>query len=433
MWSILQPATLRRLLSGRFGRDVLWNLASLVVLAIGGVVMNMLLVALRGEVALGVFNQMFALYLVISQLGVGGLQHSTLKHVSYAQDNLTLVGDITLAALLIITLISLPLLILVWFVAPTFGTLLQSPDVGVGLRFAIPGLFFFALNKALINVLNGLRNMRAYAVFQAMRYVLLPIFLIGIIWLDYGNAVLGFALTLTEIILFIALMVYIYMYPQLIPLRRVENLRARLSEHLSYGIRGFLSGVLNQTNSRIDVLMLGYFTGDATVGIYSFAATVAQGFSLLPVAVRNNLSPLIGKHFNENDLVAIELLAHRIKRWVMLFMVVVGVFAIAGYPILLMMINGDSLITSWGVFTILVVALVIGSGYRAFFNLLLQGGRPGTHTWLIVISVTSNILLNIALIPVLGIYGAAIATGIVQILDAAMLAYLTHRIWNIQL
>src|SRR5690606_33737439 len=57
--------------------------------------------------------------------------------------------------------------------APSIGRLLDSEDVATGMRWAAPGLFCFALNKVLLGVVNGLRRMRAFAVYSSLRYLLI--------------------------------------------------------------------------------------------------------------------------------------------------------------------------------------------------------------------------------------------------------------------
>ena len=57
-----------------------------------------------------------------------------------------------------------------WWLAPVASEVLQSPDVAQGMRFAAPGLFFFALSKVGLGALNGLRRMRAFAVLSAGRF-----------------------------------------------------------------------------------------------------------------------------------------------------------------------------------------------------------------------------------------------------------------------
>ena len=54
-----------------FKLDLLFNYASLAILATSGLVANLVVARLMGEAALGVFNQSFAIYIACSQLAVG--------------------------------------------------------------------------------------------------------------------------------------------------------------------------------------------------------------------------------------------------------------------------------------------------------------------------------------------------------------------------
>ena len=47
--------------------------------------------------------------------------------------------------------------------------------------------------------------------------------------------------------------------------------------------------------------MLGYFMSDTIVGIYSFASTFAEGFAQLSTVIRQNVDPIVGKCFAEDN------------------------------------------------------------------------------------------------------------------------------------
>ena len=70
----------------RFRRDVIWNLASLAFLAVAGVGINLLIAATGGPDALGVFQQVFAVFVIASQLAVFGVHVSVLRSVSVGVD-----------------------------------------------------------------------------------------------------------------------------------------------------------------------------------------------------------------------------------------------------------------------------------------------------------------------------------------------------------
>ena len=69
--------------------------------------------------------------------------------------------------------------------------------------------------------------------------------------------------------------------------------------HLVYGTKSAVSGMLLELNSRVDVLMIGYFLDDARVGIYSFASTLAEGVFQLLVVLQNNYNPLIARSLTQ--------------------------------------------------------------------------------------------------------------------------------------
>jgi len=418
----------------RFNRDVLWNTVSLAILGISGIIINLVIMAFRGPQALGIFNQVFAFYIIVSQIAVGGIQFSVLKHCSYEQNNLPECAVIASSALMLVAFVDIVICVILFSLRNVVGRILESPAVALGLTFAIPGLAFFALNKVLLMVLNGLRNMRALAVFQALRYTLILVGVVIIMLLGYPGSYLPLSLTIAELILFAALMLYINIILFRIRFSLAPAMRSWFSRHISFGGRGFLSGVLIEMNTRVDVLMLGYFMSDTIVGIYSFASTFAEGFAQLSTVLRQNVDPIVGKCFAEENREKIREIAKKVKRTFYPIMAIIGCALVVAFPILIWLIasNGEYW-QSWGVFAILVCGVVLASGYRPFIGMLMQGGRPGTYTMLIAGSVIGNVILNACLIPVLGIYGAAVATASIYVLEVVALVVIVRYLFEIRL
>src|SRR5215471_13262676 len=72
--------------TSKFSNDVLWNVGSLALLGASGVMINSIIGHYQSPESLGVFNQAFAFYIVLSQLAVGGMQFSIVKHLSHTDD-----------------------------------------------------------------------------------------------------------------------------------------------------------------------------------------------------------------------------------------------------------------------------------------------------------------------------------------------------------
>ena len=415
----------------KFNRDVLWNIGSLGILGAGGLCINFIIIACRGPEALGVFNQVFAFYIIISQVAVGGLQFSALKHCSHAQDNPDECARIAASALMLVAGAACPICIVLFACRHLIGSMLESPPVAFGLTLAIPGMFLFSLNKVLLMVLNGLRHMRAFAVFQSLRFVLILSGVGILIFCSYPAGFLPLSLSAAELLLFVLLLLYINIRLFILRISAAPETAAWFRRHLSFGFRGFLSGVLIEMNTRIDVLMLGYFMSDAMVGIYSFASTFAEGFAQLTTVIRQNVDPIVGKCFADGNREKIRDIARKVRTTFFPIMLILGGALTALFPLLLIITGTPA--GSWGVFAILTGGIVIASGYNPFIALIMQGGRPGTFTLLIAGTVMSNIVLNYCLIPVLGIYGAASATAFVYVLEACMVILLAKRLFGIRL
>jgi O-antigen/teichoic acid export membrane protein len=268
----LNPEIFRKIktsMTSRLGQGFSWNMLSLVILAANGFLMNALIVATRGEEALGVFNQVYAIYLIFSQVVVFGLHHSVLRLVSMNEKDRDYCSEITISALILIALISIPATILSMLLIKPISGFLDSPDVIAGLFYTLPSLFFFSINKVLINVLNGLDEMKTFSFFRSLRYILLPVIILIIIVLKLDSRYISLSLSICEFILSIWLFVFIF--PKVLPFTRQTHFKELSKEHLSFGYRGFLSGLLIGINTKIDVLMIGSFMTDTHV-----ASTVSR-------------------------------------------------------------------------------------------------------------------------------------------------------------
>lgn len=419
-------------LKHRFNAEVLWNLASVGILGVSGILMNGVIARWRGAEALGVFNQVFAIYIMLSQIAVGGVHLSVLKCLSYHQDDRKKCSDIASAGLLLGLGLSSIVAIIAYFLAGWFGELLGSPGVEKGVVLAAPGLVFFSLNKILLNSLNGLRYMRAFAVLQALRFIFILLSVVVILAGGWPTYALAFALTSSELALFFISVIYIQ--TRAVQFKLPSPTSPWIAEHFSFGMRGFLAGLLSEMNTRVDVLMLGYFTNDAAVGVYSFAAILAEGFCQIPLVVRRNLDPIFGRAFSENERSRIHEAAQKVKRIMYALMTAITLVAVGGFPILLKLLGSESgLGPSWAVFAILMAGILINSGYRPFLGIFLQGGRPGAYTLIIFTAVAGNILLNLVLIPHMGIYGSCTATSIMFVVEAALIVIFARKLFGVAL
>jgi O-antigen/teichoic acid export membrane protein len=409
----------------KFGRDVLWNLVSFAIMGVSGILLNILIGRFYGAAAMGIFNQVFALYILASQLGAFGIHYSTLRYVSEYAETREECDRIISAALFLTLLCTSAVTLVAFLLAGWLGWAFDSEGLVVGWYAVLPGLWCFALNKVLLAILNGLRHMRAFALAQAGRYVLMIVALMACVGAEFPAERLAIVISVGEVTIFVGLLLYLF---RLWRPRLPGDWRGWLRQHAFFGAKSFLGGTMVELNTRVDVLMLGLFMSDAFVGLYSMASMLAEGFAQLSVVLRNNVNPLITKHMKEETREELQALVRRIWKNFTLVSVTIGLIAVAGYPIFVDYFLADATFhASFPVFAILVAGIALASGYLPFNMFLLQADKPGLHTGFMLAVVCSNIVLNAALIPLWGIQGAALATAAAYVLSVLYLKWIVRR------
>lgn len=413
----------------KFNIDVAWNMGSFAVMGLSGIAFNVLVGLFYDAEALGIFNQVFAVYIFFSQFATGGIHLSTLKYIAQHSDDHRTCNDIIVAAILVVFAVSLAFTFLFVFSRELIGGLLKSEGVANGILYAAPGLFLFALNKVLLAILNGFRRMRSYAVIQALRYTNILCTLAVMIMFSVSKDKIAGVFSVAELIVFVILIPGLKKH---FKIARTSHMIAWLPKHLSFGAKSFMSGVLIELNTRVDVLMIGYFLSDKVVGIYSFAAIMAEGFYQLLVVLRTNYNPVLVRIIAEKRLKELKVLVKKGKILTFALMGVVGVVSVLLYPYVIQVItNKAAFEASWSVFAILMCGIVISSGYVPFNQILLQSGRPGAHTMMIATVLLANGVLNYLLIPVWQANGAALATGVSFIISSVLVIVTTKKTLSI--
>lgn len=162
---------LNEISNSKLQTDIIFNLISIFIMGISAILINIVIGAFYGAGALGIFNQIYAIYIFASQLAALGLPPAVLKYVAEYSENQHEVSAIVFTGLLMAALLGFTVCILIVFCHSIIGSLLESPGVSSGLLWAVPGLFFFTLNKVMLASVNGLEKMRLYAVLQSGRYI----------------------------------------------------------------------------------------------------------------------------------------------------------------------------------------------------------------------------------------------------------------------
>jgi O-antigen/teichoic acid export membrane protein len=205
-----------------------------------------------------------------------------------------------------------------------------------------------------------------------------------------------------------------------------------LKELAAYGFKAFPGGAFLEINSRVDIIILGIFQTDQVVGIYSLAALLVEGISLVTVALLVNINPIITATYFRNDRREFKAIITDTIKYSYIMMIILAVLSCAMYPFFIMIFMSPFM-DSWPLFCILMAGLTASAGYFPLRILFSQTGHPGLQTLFFSLVLVSNITLNLALIPALGMYGAALATGIAYLLTSIYLKLIARYAMLLQI
>lgn len=387
---------------------LIWNYGSIVILSLSGFLFNILIMIFYDASVLGVFNQAYAWYIVLSQIAVFGIQASVTKYAAEFVREKDKIKTVLASALAGITITSAAAMVLSEIAAGFFFS--DRPELLYSVRIVILALGFFSANKVVLGCLNGISHMKAYAVFQSLRYICIAASIWVLAVLGVQGKFLTFCFLIAEGVVLLSSILYLMGKNLLKPVFDQHM----LLRHLKFGFRIIPSNLVLELNTKVDVLCLGFLLkDDSVIGIYSFAVLFAEGFYQIYVVIRRSINPMITEKFMEFKLkefiVDINI---KLKKYLLIFSSLAGFGLLAGYLILCMLMQKKEYIEGIVPLMVIVFSIMLNSRFIIFGNLFAQIGKPACESAINVIVVGINIIGNLLLISLWGTIGAAIATAI---------------------
>lgn len=427
----LIPRILRGLRHHKLTQDIAFTMGSFMVLAISGIVINIVVTALRDAAALGVFNLAYAVYIVVSQFAAWGLHYSVLRHAAYYQDEPEERARMLYTAGICTLSLGILAAVVVAASQPLFAAAFDSEVTGRAIFIAAVGLSLFPLNKVLLAYLNGLRRMKAFSILQGLRYVTVMVFVsvlaASTVPIEYSTLCFVVAESVT------AISAVIYIVNRRLATSAVFC-RDWVVRHFAFGSKGLMAGMFAEVNSRVDVLIIGFFLTDRATGIYSFAAMLVDGLYHVLAMIRINFNPMLVAAIRDREWEQATLLRKQSKSYVL-----PAVFGLS-----LVLISAFYVFTAWvmpdkgleeGLPSLLILLLSLNAVavFVPFDNLLMVTGHPGYQTVQQSVMVIGNAVAAILLLPVIGIEGAAVGTAMSYVCGISMLVYISNRLlgWNL--
>ncbi|MCD4703666.1 MAG: flippase [Methanosarcinaceae archaeon] len=172
--------------------------------------------------------------------------------------------------------------------------------------------------------------------------------------------------------------------------------------------------------SQSDTILIGYFMGNTDVGIYRVALQFTTIAAFATYALRTTLWPKVSHWWKNSEIDLIETSLSRALGYSLILAVPVFVGGVLLGDKLLYFFYGADFAQGYTTLTILLAVQIVNI-FQYFFTMYLDAlDMPKESFKVTAVSVVVNIALNILLIPLIGILGAAIATLATMLLNALL-------------
>ena len=194
-----------------------------------------------------------------------------------------------------------------------------------------------------------------------------------------------------------------------------------------FGVASWVSSGLHLLSLRVDVFLLALLAGTTAVGVYSVGVALAEFAWYIPNAIYGVLFPKVAAE-GEDARFLVAKLSRMI--WPAVLLASFGIAA-ASY-VLVPIVFGQAFSGAIGV----AFALVPGATFAAVSSVLASyfagTGRPVYAVVAPAANLAVNLVLNVFLIPSLGVLGAALASSASYGVGAAIMTYYFSRLTRVR-
>ena len=291
-------------------------------------------------------------------------------------------------------------------------------------RLLSPIIILTTLDVICIEFFRAFQQMKKYAGLSILQQIL------EIIFISYailsGYSLFGALLSLIVVRAFLLLFSFLIIYSQIGIGRPNLNLSV-LKPYLSFSLPLIPATISYLIVNLSDRYVIGYFLGVASVGIYSAAYNIGSivGIFMGPISI--NLFPAISNLYENNKMAELKThLEYSLKFYLMFAIPSLFGLAVLSKSLLATLTTSEFL-SAYLIVPIVALAVILFNCRSVFFDVLTLLKRTKVIGLIYGIAALLNLILNIILVPVIGILGAAISTLLTFLVFAVIVGILSFK------
>lgn len=406
-------------------KDVQWSFISLITSSFSHLLLRIVLGKELGPEGLGIYTLVFTIYMFGMHFAAFGIGAALTKYIAQYQEELPKIKEFVTCGILGSMVSGMIMGILLFLLSGIISIqFFHNPEMIDLLKITAFCIPFFAMQKAFLGTLNGLRRMRSYAVVDIIQNVsIMFVSLILVMVFDMGvkGAVIGFVVPTIVVGIFSLILAKDYFST------RLATMGTTFKEISWFGFYVVLANSVGMINIQIDGLMVGYFMSETDVGYYAVAVIFMGGITLFSQAVQRVTNPSIAGYYGKKDYVNIRSLIKETMFKMSLITIVIALFLAIFGKILIGIIFTKEFLPAYIPLLILLIGYSIYAPFNSVGSCLSSIGKVQIAFRLSFVCVILNTFLNIILIPGFGLIGAASATSISLVLKTLLNLYFIRK------
>jgi len=365
----------------------------------------------------GIFNLYYSFLLIFGSVGALGLRDGLNRYIGYytgkkEEEKIasTIKWGITFGAISGIIL-GVVLILTSGYLAPILS---EDPNFVFYLRIVGITTPFLVVFYVIISIFRGFERAKERIIFSSLgkqSLILIAVFVVGMLALPFEIVIIGVSLA----VILITLSLYVYYR------KKIKNFITKSANYfqnsqlgknlLLFSLPLLLVSIMAKVMGYTDTLMLAYFETEAEVGLYNAAKPISR---LIKTGLTVSIfiyQPLVSKLYAQKKYEENEVIYTSLAKWIS-FLTLPMALCFIFFPRVVLSVFGEGYGIAASTLQVLAIMYFIRNVAGPFHSTLIGYGKSKFVMYVNFTSAFLNVLANLILIPIYGVLGAAIATGV---------------------
>lgn len=400
-------------------KSVVVMVVAQVAVVLSGYILNAGLGRLWGPEKYGFFVLVVSILVWLELSVTSGLPIAIKKYIAEREERL---GELLSQGIKLHVFASIVLLSIVFFMAPLLADILGDKRVTFYLRLASIDIPFMGFLVLYWDALGGLRAFTRKALVITCYGLFKTIIVLALVFagLSLAGAFIGNILASIA-----ALFIAIYLMPSL---RKVAKLRSGAGKIIKLATPITLYGFAYNLLIIIDLILVKTLLEDQKyTGYYAAALTIAKIPYVIFIAFTLILLPFLSHSISRGDRKLSKLHIEKSIRFLLILLLPLVLIISETSSELLSLVYSETYIQAASVLSILIFGFGLFSFFLTLNTILIANNESGKVFIVTLMLIPVSIFLNLKLIPLYGVEGAAASTTISMIIGSMISASIVYR------